>query len=78
MDFSPCGKYFASVSKDRRLAVYDENFDVLFSNETHLRAITCVSFSPNSAYVATGSRDKHVQIHGVETKNKICQFDMKK
>ena len=31
MDFSTCGKYFASVSKDRKLAVYDNNYDVIFS-----------------------------------------------
>jgi WD40 repeat protein len=31
MEFSECGQYFASVSKDRNLAVFNESFELLFS-----------------------------------------------
>ena len=30
MDFSPCGQYFASVSKDRKLAIFNSQFELEF------------------------------------------------
>lgn len=31
MDFSSSGKYLASVSKDRKLALFDSDFNLVFS-----------------------------------------------
>lgn len=44
LEFSASDKYLASASKDRKLAVYSSDFNLLFSYEAHLRAITCLSF----------------------------------
>lgn len=66
MDFSP--KYLVSVSKDRKLAVYDfaNGFEVVSSYEAHSRAITSVSISRDEKYIVTGSRDKTIKIHSIE------------
>ena len=66
MKFSPCSNYLASVSKDRKLAVFDKNFDLFFSYEAHTRAINCLAFSPDSKFIITGSRDKTIKIHSIE------------
>jgi WD40 repeat protein len=78
MEWSECGKYFASVSKDRKLAVFDEQYEAIFGYEAHSRAITCLSFSSNSKYIVTGSRDKHIKIHSLENKNIFATYDVKK
>lgn len=72
MDFSPCGNYLASVSKDRKLAIFDSDFELVFSYEAHTRAATCVSFSIDSKFVATGSRDKFVKITSLEKKSAVA------
>ena len=78
MEFSSCGKFLASVSKDRRLTVFNEDFNVVFSAEAHARAIMCVCFSPNCEFVATGSRDKFIKIHSIISKSQVCEYEVKK
>ena len=68
MEFTPDGKYFVTVSKDRRLAVFDcrdRKFDFVYGYESHSRAITSVSSNQNSTLLVTGSRDKNVKIHDI-------------
>ena len=78
MCFSPCGQLFASVSKDRKLAVFNSDFDFSFGYEAHTRAITCVSFSPSGQFIATGSKDKLVKIHSIDSRSSITELLMKK
>lgn len=68
-----------SVSKDRKLAVYDRvnNYEVLSSYEAHTRAITSVSISRDEKHIVTGSRDKTVKIHSVEDKKSIAEYEFK-
>ena len=63
-----------SVSKDRKLAVYDRqsNYEVLSSYEAHTRAITSVSISRDEKFIVTGSRDKTIKIHSIEEKKAIA------
>jgi WD40 repeat protein len=77
MDFSEAG-YFCSVSKDRKLAVFDREFELVFGYEAHSRAILCVSFSEDGKLVGTGGRDKFVRVHSVEEKKVIAEFEVKK
>lgn len=65
MKFSPCSNYFASVSKDRKLAVFDKDFNLMFGYEAHSRAINTVAFSPDSKTIVTGSRDKTLKLHSI-------------
>lgn len=45
--------------------------------EVHTRAIMCVSWSPDSQFIATGSRDKTIKLHNALTKqDSICSFNM--
>lgn len=65
MVFSNNNKYLVSVSKDRKMGVFDENCELLFGYEAHSRVITSVSVSPDSKFIATGSRDKTIKIHSI-------------
>lgn len=70
MEFSPCGRYLLSVSRDRTWSLYelhltkDEGFSasrVAYSDKKtskHSRIIWCCAWSNDSKYFATGSRDK--------------------
>jgi WD40 repeat protein len=58
MEFSSKGKYFTSAPKGRKLALFDESFELIFSYEAHSRAIPGVSISLNKKFLVTGSRDK--------------------
>lgn len=77
MQFSPSGKYFVSGSKDRKLAVFNNDFELLFGYEAHTRAITSVSISVDDKFIVTGSRDKTVKIHSIEEKKSIAEYEFK-
>eukprot|EP01029_Cantina_marsupialis_P018625 TRINITY_DN4294_c0_g1_i1.p1 TRINITY_DN4294_c0_g1~~TRINITY_DN4294_c0_g1_i1.p1 ORF type:complete len:533 (+),score=188.53 TRINITY_DN4294_c0_g1_i1:176-1774(+) len=72
MDFSPDGEFFASVAKDRSLAFYSANKDseseipsyelLVHMKKAHKRMIWSCSWSSDSQYLATGSRDQFVKI----------------
>lgn len=68
-----------SVSKDRKLAVYDvtNNYEVLWSYEAHTRAITSVSISKDEKYIVTGSRDKTIKIHSIADQKAVTEYEFK-
>ena len=73
MEYSQSGKYLTSVSKDRKLALFDtENYDLIMSYEAHTRAITSVSISSDEKFIVTGSRDKTIKIHSIAEKKAIA------
>ena len=78
MKFSPCANYLVSVSKDRKLALFDRDFNLTFSYEAHSRAINTVAFSPDSKTIVTGSRDKTIKLHSIEEKKIINEIPVKK
>ena len=70
--FSYNDKYFATVSKDRILAVYSgSDLKLLFNYEAHLRTITSVSFHVSEEFILTGSRDKTIRLHSLNDKKQI-------
>lgn len=77
MEFSAKNNYLVSVSKDRKLAVFDSSFELIFSYEAHNRAITSVSISHDEKFIVTGSRDKTIKIHSIEEKKHIAEYEFK-
>lgn len=78
LEFSFNDKYFASVSKDRKLAVYSgADLELLFSYEAHLRTITCLSFHRSEEYLLTGSRDKTIRLHSLSEQRQIKELSLK-
>lgn len=75
--FSPRDSYFATVSKDRKLAVYDQQLNLAYSYEAHLRAITCLAFHSSEQFLITGSRDKTVKLHSTALQKSIAELPCK-
>lgn len=76
--FSFNDRYFASVSKDRKLAVYSgADLELLFSYEAHLRTVTCLSFHKSEEYLLTGSRDKTIRLHSLSQQRQIKELGLK-
>lgn len=48
LSFSPCDRFLASASKDRKLAIFSDQFELLFAYEAHSRAVTGLSFHTSS------------------------------
>lgn len=65
MEFSFLDNYLVSVSKDRKLAVFNKEFELIFSYEAHSRAITSVSIDRTEQFIVTGSRDKTIKVHSI-------------
>ena len=76
LEFSPSDKLLASGSKDRKLAVFSEDFSLLYSYEAHLRVITCLTFSLSDQYIITGSRDKTLKLHSVSQRKIIAELTL--
>lgn len=69
MEFSPNDKYLLSVSRDRRWSLFKEESGSytliavsLKKDSPHLRIIWCCTWTQNSRYFATGSRDGKIAI----------------
>ena len=78
LEFSPKDAYFATVSKDRKLAVYSGvGLELLFSYEAHLRSITCLSFHLSEDLLLTGSRDKTIRLHSMSQKKQLTELLLK-
>ena len=77
LEFSPSDSLLASVSKDRKMAVFSKDFDLVFSYEAHLRAITGLSFDLEEKYILTGSRDKTIKLHSISERKSVFELNMK-
>lgn len=89
MEFSPNDRYLVSVSRDRRWSLFECNDDVLYTlvavsskkDSLHARIIWCCSWTHDSSFFATGSRDEKVGLWSPNfTDNKIvptASFDTK-
>ncbi|XP_076247466.1 elongator complex protein 2 [Calliopsis andreniformis] len=69
MEFSPNDKYLVSVSRDRRWSLfeYTDNMYVLIAaslkkDSLHTRIIWCCSWTHDSSFFATGSRDGKIGV----------------
>ncbi|CAL7943550.1 unnamed protein product [Xylocopa violacea] len=79
MEFSPNDKYLVSVSRDRRWSLfeYKENMYILLAaslkkDSLHTRIIWCCSWTHDSSFFATGSRDGKIGVWNTNfTDNKI-------
>ena len=65
--FSPCGSFLASVGRDRKIGVHQKVGDakIFLTRSTikgHPRIIWSADWSPDSKYLATGSRDSKIRI----------------
>ncbi|CAH0555749.1 unnamed protein product [Brassicogethes aeneus] len=77
MEFSPDSKYLLSVSRDRRWSLFDRTqngeFELISTTDkklgVHARIIWACSWSHDSQYFATGSRDNKVVVWTIN-KNK--------
>ena len=76
--FSPNGLYFASIGKDNHLIIYSIIKDVEENELTitiekdilaHTKNINCMSWSPDSKYIATGGGENQVKVW------RICDED---
>ena len=79
MEFSPSGEYLLTVSRDRNWCLYKEEREAeggwtlvgrtQKNNSVHQRLLWTCSWSADSKYFATGSRDKKVALWSVGTPN---------
>ncbi|EAR85742.1 elongator complex protein (macronuclear) [Tetrahymena thermophila SB210] len=85
MEFSPSDEYFATVSKDRSLALFKKNYldeakkelnfkepyALYYNDKSHTRIIYSAAFSHDEKFIATGARDKRIKIHSILDKKVI-------
>ncbi|KZC05189.1 putative elongator complex protein 2 [Dufourea novaeangliae] len=79
MEFSPNDRYFVSVSRDRRWSLFECNDNMytliatsLKKDSLHTRIIWCCSWTHDSSFFATGSRDGKIGIwRPADTSNNI-------
>ena len=72
--FSPCFKYLAVVSEDGFLRVFDYNtMDLVGSMRSYFGGLTCVAWSPDSKYIATGGKDDLVSVYSMQEKRTVCR-----
>jgi len=57
--------YFASVGWDGKLKIWNTNFQIRATFKPHDGCVNTVAISPNSKYLATGGRDKQLQVWDV-------------
>ena len=86
MEFSPCGKYFLSVSRDRTWSLFAEtnesgdDFDRISGtekkNSVHQRLIWSCGWSPDSQHFFTCSRDKKIAVWNPRNGTLACKEPM--
>lgn len=71
--FSPDEKYLCAVSKDKTSSIYEIDKKIFFKyhNVDHIRVVWDCSFSFDSKYYATCSRDRKVLIYDLADNNKL-------
>jgi len=62
-DFQP---YFASVGWDGRLKIWSTNFQSKYTFKAHEGNLNSVSIAPNGRFLATGGKDKRLQIWNIQ------------
>lgn len=68
--------YFASVGWDGRLKIWNTNFQIRYTFKAHEGNINSVSISPNGKYIATGGKDKVLNIWAIDDLNEpLRQFE---
>jgi len=71
--FSPNGKFLASASRDRTLAIFSINdFSLVSHLKAHARIVWGVSWAPNSRLLATASRDGTAKIWHIDPTTGCC------
>lgn len=58
--------YFASVGWDGRLKIWNTNFQIRYSFKAHQGNVNALSISPNFKYVATGGKNKILNVWDVK------------
>ena len=77
LEFSPNDEYLLSASKDRQFGLWrktsspEHPYELAFKNQSHTRVIWSVSFSHDSKFFATGSRDKTIKIWEISGNKEI-------
>ena len=69
--FSPCSRYFASASFDKKVKIWDGvtgNF--LHTLTGHVAAVYCVAWSSDSRFLVSASKDSTLKLWDIEKKEK--------
>lgn len=69
LEFSPCGEFLASVGRDRRLCIFKTHstgYSRVSSIKAHSRVLWGVTWSPDSNYIFTASRDSTIKCWRVQ------------
>ena len=75
LSFSPDAKYLVTADSNRKVTLFNAGFyDKPHNKEWgfHTAKVNCVSWSPNSLYVASGGLDTAIILWSVEAPDKHC------
>ncbi|HEY9853042.1 MAG TPA: WD40 repeat domain-containing serine/threonine-protein kinase [Leptolyngbyaceae cyanobacterium] len=72
---SPCGKIFASGSRDKFIKICDLNTGkLLYELQGHTAWVRCLAFSPDAKILVSGSDDGTIKIWQIETGKLLHNF----
>ncbi|KAL5016920.1 hypothetical protein ScPMuIL_006509 [Solemya velum] len=61
LEYSPNGTFLGSAGSDRRVRCYQlPSYETIFDDPTHTARVNCLAWTPNSAYLASGSLDNNL------------------
>ena len=74
ISFSPCTHYFAMVSADGQLRVFNyDEMELIGSMKSYFGGLRCVAWSPDGRYIATGGEDDLVTIWSFAERRVVCR-----